>query len=152
MENSTRPPPGVYFTAFERRFKNICLNLTWSTNTQQSSEKSAVTTKSMFFAFCKFVVINAILAANNMLFPIGTAFDSSFTVLIRRTKMNFNNFTIKSQEAVQKAQEIATAFQHQQIENAHLLKGMLHVDENLNLILNKFKLFRSNTNKLMAVS
>ncbi|HOV12568.1 MAG TPA: ATP-dependent Clp protease ATP-binding subunit, partial [Bacteroidales bacterium] len=45
--------------------------------------------------------------------------------------MNFNNFTIKSQEAVQKAQEIATAFQHQQIENAHLLKGMLHVDENV---------------------
>jgi len=66
-----------------------------------------------------------------MLFPVGTAFDSSFTVLIRRTKMNFNNFTIKSQEAVQKAQEIATAFQHQQIENAHLLKGMLHVDENV---------------------
>ncbi|HOY30321.1 MAG TPA: ATP-dependent chaperone ClpB [Bacteroidales bacterium] len=45
--------------------------------------------------------------------------------------MNFNNFTIKTQEAVQKAQEIATAFQHQQIENAHLLKGMLHVDENV---------------------
>ncbi len=45
--------------------------------------------------------------------------------------MNFNNFTIKSQEAVQKAQEIATAFQHQQIENAHLLKGMLSVDENV---------------------
>jgi len=45
--------------------------------------------------------------------------------------MNFNNFTIKSQEAVQKAQEIATAFQHQQIENAHLLKGMLNVDENV---------------------
>ena len=45
--------------------------------------------------------------------------------------MNFNNFTIKSQEAVQKAQEIASAFQHQQIENAHLLKGMLSVDENV---------------------
>ena len=45
--------------------------------------------------------------------------------------MNFNNFTIKSQEAVQKAQEIASAFQHQQIENAHLLKGMLNVDENV---------------------
>lgn len=45
--------------------------------------------------------------------------------------MNLSNLTIKSQEAVQKAQEIATAFQHQQIENAHLLKGMLSVDENV---------------------
>jgi len=81
--------------------------------------------------FCKFVVLDAILADNNRLSSIGTAFDSSFPVLIRSIKMNFNNFTIKSQEAVQKAQEIATAFQHQQIENAHLLKGMLHVDENV---------------------
>jgi len=81
--------------------------------------------------FCNFVVINAILADDNRLLSIGTAFDSSFSVLIRSIKMNFNNFTIKSQEAVQKAQEIATAFQHQQIENAHLLKGMLHVDENV---------------------
>lgn len=32
---------------------------------------------------------------------------------------------------MQKAQEIASAFQHQQIENAHLLKGMLSVDENV---------------------
>jgi len=45
--------------------------------------------------------------------------------------MNFNNFTIKSQEAVQKAQEIAQAFQNQSIETSHLLKGMLTVDENV---------------------
>jgi len=45
--------------------------------------------------------------------------------------MNFNNFTIKSQEAVLKAQEIATALQHQAIENSHLLKAMLAVDENV---------------------
>jgi len=45
--------------------------------------------------------------------------------------MNFNNFTIKSQEAVQKAGEIAQAFQHQSIETSHLLKGMLTVDENV---------------------
>ncbi|MCF8402231.1 MAG: ATP-dependent chaperone ClpB, partial [Bacteroidales bacterium] len=44
--------------------------------------------------------------------------------------MNFNNFTIKSQEAVQKAQEIAVGNQHQTIENAHLLKGVFSVDEN----------------------
>ncbi|MCK9220288.1 MAG: ATP-dependent chaperone ClpB [Bacteroidales bacterium] len=45
--------------------------------------------------------------------------------------MNFNNFTIKAQEAVQKAQEIAQAFQNQSIENIHLLKGILTVDENV---------------------
>jgi len=45
--------------------------------------------------------------------------------------MNFNNFTIKSQEAVQKAGEIAQAFQNQAIETSHLLKGMLTVDENV---------------------
>ena len=45
--------------------------------------------------------------------------------------MNFNNFTIKSQEAVQKATEIATAKQNQSIETSHLLKGMLMVDENV---------------------
>ena len=45
--------------------------------------------------------------------------------------MNFNNFTIKSQEAVQKAGEIAQAFRNQSIETSHLLKGMLTVDENV---------------------
>lgn len=45
--------------------------------------------------------------------------------------MNFNNFTIKSQEAVQKATEIATAKQNQAIETSHLLKGMLLADENV---------------------
>lgn len=45
--------------------------------------------------------------------------------------MNFNNFTIKAQEAVQKASEIATGNQQQAIEPAHLLKGLLLVDENV---------------------
>jgi ATP-dependent Clp protease ATP-binding subunit ClpB len=45
--------------------------------------------------------------------------------------MNFNNFTIKAQEAVQKASEIATGFQQQAIENAHILKALLSVDENV---------------------
>jgi ATP-dependent Clp protease ATP-binding subunit ClpB len=45
--------------------------------------------------------------------------------------MNFDKFTIKSQEAVQKAMEIATAKQNQAIETSHLLKGMLMVDENV---------------------
>ena len=45
--------------------------------------------------------------------------------------MNFNNFTIKAQEAVQKASEIAAGNQQQAIEPAHLLKGLLLVDENV---------------------
>lgn len=45
--------------------------------------------------------------------------------------MNLNNFTIKAQEAVQKASEIALGNQQQAIETAHLLKGLLTVDENV---------------------
>ena len=45
--------------------------------------------------------------------------------------MNFNNFTIKSQEAIQQAQQIAQSFEHQQIENSHILKGIFEVDENV---------------------
>lgn len=45
--------------------------------------------------------------------------------------MNLNNFTIKSQEAIQNAQEMAASLQHQAIENAHILKGILSVDENV---------------------
>ncbi len=45
--------------------------------------------------------------------------------------MNINNFTIKSQEAIQLAQQIAQSLQHQQIENEHLFKAVLEVDENV---------------------
>ncbi len=45
--------------------------------------------------------------------------------------MNFNNFTLKSQEAIQKAMEIATGKQNQAIEPGHLLRGMFIVDENV---------------------
>ncbi|MFT4849113.1 MAG: ATP-dependent Clp protease ATP-binding subunit ClpB [Sediminicola sp.] len=45
--------------------------------------------------------------------------------------MNFNNFTIKSQEAIQQAQQIAQSYGHQQIENEHILKAIFEVDENV---------------------
>ncbi|WP_118194593.1 ATP-dependent chaperone ClpB [Albibacterium indicum] len=45
--------------------------------------------------------------------------------------MNFNNFTIKAQEAIQKASEITVGNQQQAIEPAHLLKALLVVDENV---------------------
>jgi len=45
--------------------------------------------------------------------------------------MNINQFTIKSQEAIQKAQEIAGANSNQAIESVHILKGILAVDDNV---------------------
>jgi ATP-dependent Clp protease ATP-binding subunit ClpB len=51
--------------------------------------------------------------------------------------MNFANFTIKSQEAIQRAQQIAQSFGHQQIENEHIVKAILEVDENVTPFLLK---------------
>ena len=45
--------------------------------------------------------------------------------------MNINNLTIKSQEALQQAQQIAQGFGQQQLENEHIFKGVLEVDENV---------------------
>ena len=51
--------------------------------------------------------------------------------------MNTNNFTIKSQEVVQKAQQLTQANEQQQIENAHLFKAILEVDANVTPFLLK---------------
>ncbi len=45
--------------------------------------------------------------------------------------MNLNNLTIKSQEAIQHAQQIASGFEHQSIETGHLLKSLIETDENV---------------------
>ena len=45
--------------------------------------------------------------------------------------MNFNNFTIKSQEAIQQAQQLTQSLGHQQIENEHIFKAIFSVDENV---------------------
>ena len=45
--------------------------------------------------------------------------------------MNFNQFTIKAQEAVQAAQQLAMQNGQQGIETGHLLKGVLEADENV---------------------
>lgn len=45
--------------------------------------------------------------------------------------MNFNNYTIKSQEALQKATEIAAGAGQQIIETGHLMKAILQSDQNL---------------------
>src|ERR1700712_2394591 len=63
--------------------------------------------------------------------------------------MNFNNFTIKAQEAVQKASEITGGNQQQAIETSHLLKGLLLVDENvISYLLKKLNV---NLNRLNEV-
>jgi len=51
--------------------------------------------------------------------------------------MNFEKFTIKSQEALQKAAEIAMSKQQQAIEPGHLLKAILETDENVSSYLFK---------------
>ncbi|EPB65743.1 Clp amino terminal domain protein, partial [Ancylostoma ceylanicum] len=45
--------------------------------------------------------------------------------------MDIQKFTIKSQEAIQQAEQIATSRGHQAIENAHLLKGILSADKDV---------------------
>lgn len=45
--------------------------------------------------------------------------------------MNFNNLTIKSQEAIQHAQQLAQEMGHQQIENEHIFKAISEVEENV---------------------
>lgn len=51
--------------------------------------------------------------------------------------MNLNNFTIKSQEAIQQAVQLATINGNQAIENGHILKAILEVDENVTPFLLK---------------
>lgn len=58
--------------------------------------------------------------------------------------MNLNNFTLKSQEAVQSAQQLAMAGNNQAIETGHLLKGIFEVDENVTPFL--LKKLNVNTN------
>ena len=45
--------------------------------------------------------------------------------------MNLKNFTLKSQEVVHTAQQLTQEMGHQQIENEHLFKALLEVDDNV---------------------
>jgi ATP-dependent Clp protease ATP-binding subunit ClpB len=47
------------------------------------------------------------------------------------TDMNFDKFTIKSQEAIQHAQQMAAGLSNQSIETGHLLKALIETDENV---------------------
>lgn len=51
--------------------------------------------------------------------------------------MNWNNLTIKTQEAIQSAQQLAHNYGQQHIENEHLMKAILDVDQNVTPFLLK---------------
>jgi ATP-dependent Clp protease ATP-binding subunit ClpB len=64
--------------------------------------------------------------------------------------MNLNNFTIKSQEAVQKAVTLAQASQHQAVENGHILKGLLtEAEDVIGYLLNKLNVNIGNLTKVV---
>ena len=45
--------------------------------------------------------------------------------------MTYDNFTIKAQEAILQAQQIAAGYEQQSVDTAHLLKGMLNADDSV---------------------
>ena len=58
--------------------------------------------------------------------------------------MNFEKYTVKSQEGLQKAAEIATGTGRQVIETGHLLKGIISIDENIiSFLLKKMNIQRA---------
>jgi ATP-dependent Clp protease ATP-binding subunit ClpB len=64
--------------------------------------------------------------------------------------MNFNNFTIKAQEAVQKSIEIAQGNNQQMIEPAHILKGIMIVGENVtSFLFNKLTVNSQNLERVV---
>ena len=64
--------------------------------------------------------------------------------------MSFNNFTIKSQEVLQRAQLLAQEMGHQQIENEHLFKSITEIDENvLPFILKKLNINVTLVNQIL---
>ncbi len=66
------------------------------------------------------------------------------------TTMNLNNYTIKSQEAIQQAVQLSTNHGQQAIEPAHILKGILEVDENVSpFILKKLNINPASFGKMV---
>ena len=64
--------------------------------------------------------------------------------------MNLNDFTIKSQEAIQQAFSIAQGYQHPAIEPAHLLKGIMSQAESVSgFIFNKMGVNTTNFDSVL---
>ncbi len=92
------------------------------------------------------VKINLSIKCQNFLKENKPGHGLSFDNLGKTHKMNFEKFTIKSQEALQKSAEIATSRQQQAIEPGHLLRAILDTDENVSQYL--FKKLNINSNIL----
>ena len=76
----------------------------------------------------QFVSVLAPNQTKRHLQELGTNLDQ---VIFKIKCMNLNNFTLKSQEVIQSAQQLTQQLGHQQIENEHLFKGLLEVDNNV---------------------
>ena len=63
--------------------------------------------------------------------------------------MNFEKFTIKSQEAIQQAQNLANTLQNGTLDTGHLLKGILEADQDVTSYI--FQKAGINKNTLLAV-
>lgn len=67
--------------------------------------------------------------------------------------MNLNQFTHKSQQAIELAQQIASVQSHQSVENLHLMKAMLQIDAHIvNHILRKLGVDTETFNKAIDSS
>ncbi|MFJ1379444.1 ATP-dependent chaperone ClpB [Capnocytophaga canimorsus] len=67
--------------------------------------------------------------------------------------MNFNNYTIKSQEAVQRAQQIAQSYGHQELQNEHFFRAIEEVDQNvLPFLLKKLNINREQLSKVLETA
>ena len=65
--------------------------------------------------------------------------------------MNPNQFTIKAQEVIAKAQQLVQEYGHQQIENEHIFKAILEVDKNvLPFILKKLSVNQTLLTDILA--
>ena len=65
--------------------------------------------------------------------------------------MNLNNYTIKSQEALQEAQQIALSLEQQAIEPAHILAGILKADDSVApFLLKKVNVNASNLEQALS--
>ncbi|MDP5092943.1 MAG: AAA family ATPase, partial [Polaribacter sp.] len=64
--------------------------------------------------------------------------------------MNFNNFTTKSQETIEMAQQLAQSYGHNQIEIEHIFKALTEVDENvLPFLLKKLNINNTLLNQIL---
>ena len=65
--------------------------------------------------------------------------------------MNFEKYTLKAQEGIEKAASLAAGMEHQAIEPAHLLKGLMDTDENiLSFIFKKLEISRNAVESSLA--